>query len=54
MTLAFRQSRPDYGLGFEDYGHGFQVEVLKTFYGVPSLLGSGDAEAGGGLKQLPP
>ena len=27
------QSKPDYGLGFE-------VKVLKTFYGVPALLGS--------------
>ena len=49
-----RQSRPDSGLGFQvevgmahirqsrpDSGFGFQVKVLKTFRGVPSLLGSG-------------
>ena len=34
-----RQSRPDYGFGF-------QVKVLKTFQGVPSLLGSGQGQRG--------
>ena len=34
-----RQSRPDSGLGF-------QVKVFELFYGVPSSLGSGQAEAG--------
>ena len=35
-----RQSRPDYGLGF-------QVNVLKRFCGVPSSLGKGPGGGGG-------
>jgi len=46
-----RQSRPDYGLGFQgnvckrqsrpDCGLDFRVKVLKTLYVVPSSFGSG-------------